>query len=94
MTSKINFAERGEAGFVKAVIIIVIALAALAYFGFDMKEWLDSDTFKNALGAVLRSLNWAWEHIIKIPALWIWNEFIIDIVWEKFLLVILEKVRR
>jgi len=41
-----NRANSNSKGFIKAIIIIVIILIILAFYGFDIKDAVDSPNFK------------------------------------------------
>jgi hypothetical protein len=60
-------------GFIKAIIVIVIAFAILAYWGYDIKRILSSPEFKEKLVFIW---NWArdlWTNYIVIWAKWLWH---------------------
>lgn len=65
---------RRNKGFVKAILLIVIALIVLGFFGYNLRDILNSPTVKE-------NLSYAWELIVKVwngflrePALWLWEK--------------------
>lgn len=78
-------------GFIKDIIIIVIAVLLLNYFGFDVKEWLDKPEVKEQIFAVWDFIKNIWINYVKGPADYLWNTIIIGVVWE-FILNIIDKV--
>lgn len=64
-----------QSGLIKMVIIIVIALVALSYLGFDVKEVVESpQTKKNAtyvkdIGVMI------WQKYLKTPATYVYRAF-------------------
>lgn len=69
-------------GFIRDIVIIVIAVLALNYIGFNVRDQLDSPEVKSFFMGILGNLFNIWENYIKEPALYIWNTFIIGVVWE------------
>lgn len=64
---KINKNKNG--GFIKMIIIIVIAIVVLSYYGFDLKSIFTSDQVQDNLAYV-------WDIVVKIWDLfiaYIWN---------------------
>ncbi len=72
-----------EHGFIKAIILIVIILAILAYWGFDIKKVLTSPEFKEK-GAFI----WNWIKDLWTNYIWYWLMW----VWDHALRPLLEKI--
>jgi Flp pilus assembly pilin Flp len=71
-------------GLIGVIIVIIIALIILGYFGFNIKDILNSST-------VQANLNTAWSFVMKIwnnylaaPCLYIWDKFFVGILWKLF----------
>lgn len=63
-----------EQGFIKIIIIIVIAVFALSYFNvFDMRSWLDSPEIKQFFVSTWESLKFITANYIIDPALRLWE---------------------
>ena len=69
-------------GFVKTVIIIVIALIVLGYFGYNLEDIVKSPT-------VQKNLRYVWDFVVSIwnnyligPVKFIWDKIIVGVIWE------------
>lgn len=71
-------------GLVKFVILIIIAIIALSYFGFDIKSIVESDTAQKNLGYVWDFVKNIWETYLKGPVLYLWNDVFIKLIWSSF----------
>lgn len=60
-----------QAGFIKAIIIIIIAIAVLSYFGINMKE-------------IWEFILKIWYRLLETPFKIVWD-FMINKIWEPFL---------
>jgi len=65
-----------KSGFIKLIIIIVIAIIVLSWYGFDLKKVVESDQ-------VQANLHYVWDHIVSFwnayllaPATYLWNIWI------------------
>jgi len=85
--------RKSQNGFIKAIVLIIIAISILIYFGLDVKGWISSPNVQAVISKIGTWVSWLWLNIIKEPALWIWNEIIIGILWEKVGVIVLEKIK-
>ena len=61
-------------GFIKTILIIVIALAALKYFlNWSVFDAMESEKGKETLEYVRNIINTLWSYLEK-PAMYVWNE--------------------
>jgi len=72
-----------QRGFVKWVIIVVIAIIVLSYLGFDLRSIVEADQTQGNLHYVWELVKTAWDRYLEGPALWTW-ENIVKPVWELF----------
>ncbi|MDP2593205.1 MAG: hypothetical protein Q8P52_00950 [bacterium] len=82
-----------QRGFIKTVIIVIVAIAALAYFGFDISDFLHSEKFRHAIAVTYNTLKLIWNDFIVRPALWVWYKIIVGFVWEDVIVPVLQKIR-
>ncbi|HEY4479377.1 MAG TPA: hypothetical protein VI981_03425 [Candidatus Paceibacterota bacterium] len=82
-----------QRGLVKLVIVIVIGLIVLGYFGLDLKEILQKPVVHNNLVYVWNFIVIVWNRFIEAPATWIWREIFIEIIWYKLLLPLITKAK-
>lgn len=66
--------KNSQKGIVTVIILVVVALIILGYFGFDLRRIVESPQ-------VQENLTYAW-NMIKLPFLWVWN-FLIGL-WQAF----------
>ncbi|MSU56023.1 MAG: hypothetical protein EXS51_01805 [Candidatus Taylorbacteria bacterium] len=64
---------KGNRGFIKTILLIVIALIVLGFFGYNLKEIVASPTVHDNLVYVWDIVAKLWNTLIATPALWMWN---------------------
>jgi hypothetical protein len=77
-----------QAGFIKWIIIIVIALIILGYFGFDIKKAIDAPATQSNLTYAQQVVSNVWHNYLRVPVLFVWSkifEFIKDHCYPQFL---------
>ena len=60
-------------GFIKWIIIIVIALIALGYYGFDVRKAIDTPTTQKNLNYAKDIALDIWNSYLKESAIYIWK---------------------
>jgi len=63
-----------SAGFIKMILVIVIALIVLGFFGYNIKDIVNSPTVHNNLVYVWGIVVYLWKTFIVVPALWLWDK--------------------
>jgi len=69
-------------GFVSLIILLVVILIILGYFGFNLREIVQSPKVSDNLNYVWNLVVSLWNHILVIPATWIWNNIVIGLIWN------------
>ena len=69
-------------GLIRTIILVVIALLILSYFGFNLRELADSDATQDNFGYVKTFVLNVWNNYLKRPALYLWNDIFLDLIWE------------
>ena len=64
---------KGNRGFIKAIVLIVIGLIVLGYFGYNLKDIIASPTVHDNLVYVWNLIVKLWDNVLATPAMWIWN---------------------
>lgn len=64
-----------QQGFVKWIIIIIIALIVLGYYGFDIRKAVEAPTTQSNLTYVQQIVSTVWHKYLKAPAVYLWNIF-------------------
>jgi len=76
-----------QGGLIKMIIIIVIAIAILSYFGIDIKEFFTSDQFQKNFGYVWGFIKDTWSNYLAEPAIKLWGIWVQNI-WTPLLGII------
>jgi len=69
-------------GFVKTIILVVIALIILGYFGYDIKDIINSEKVKGNLNYVWGFVKTFWNNYLEAPVMLVWDKFIIGVLWK------------
>ena len=77
-----QFSSKG--GLVKLIILIVIGIIILSYFGFDLRSIIESPPSESNLGYVRGLLVSAWTNYLMQPVTYFWNNIFIDLLWRTF----------
>ena len=70
-----NLFWQTDRGLVKAIIIILIALLILAYFGLNIRSIVDSPTFADNWNFLKDLIVDVWTDYLKKPVTYLWNIF-------------------
>lgn len=70
-----------EQGFIKLIIIIVIALLVLSYFGFDLEKAVKDPKTQKNFNFVERTVLAIWQNVLKKPVMYVWHIFV-DLIWQ------------
>lgn len=65
-----------QKGFIKWILIIIIALIVLGYFGIDVREVIESPATQNNLNYAERIVSNVWHNYLKEPATYLWGIFV------------------
>ncbi len=72
-------------GLIKWIVIIIIAIIVLSYFGFDLRGIVESEQTQNNLGYVWGGIVLVWDSYLSQPILYFWNNIFIDLLWNSFI---------
>lgn len=67
-----NFKNK-QGGLIRMIIIIVIAIIILSYFGVDIKEFFMSEQVQKNFGYVLNFIKNVWTDYLAAPAHKLWG---------------------
>ncbi len=68
---------------IKYIILALIVVIVLSYFGYDLKAIVDAPVTQSNLGYVWSGVSWGWDQV-KGPVTYIYNNVIIGILWQAF----------
>lgn len=80
----VNF-KNNNGGFVKWILLILIAIIVLSYLGFDLRAIVESEGTQNNLMYVWGIGVIVWYEYLSQPVLYFWHNIFIDLLWESFI---------
>lgn len=69
-------------GLIKAIIVIIIALIVLGYFGFNVEDIINSSTVQANLHSAWNFVVMIWDKFLSVPFTYIWDKIIVGILWK------------
>lgn len=69
-------------GLIKTVILVVIALIVLGYFGFNVGDIINSPTVQANLQFTWNFVLNIWNNYLSVPFNYVWNTFVIGVLWR------------
>ena len=69
-------------GLIKTIIIIMIALIVLGYFGFNIGDIINSPTVQANLHIVWDLVLKIWNNYLAGPCLYVWDKFVVGVLWK------------
>jgi len=73
-----------QSGFIKLILMIIIAIIILSYFGFNLRGIVESPETQGNLGYVWGLTVGVWDNYIGGPITYLWNDIFIDLMWNPF----------
>ena len=62
-----------QGGLIKMIILIIIAIAVLSWYGFDIKEFITSEQFQKNFGYVWDFTKTVWSDYLAGPVRALWG---------------------
>lgn len=78
-------------GFIKYIILIIIGILILSYFGFDIKGTVESDQSRSNLSYVWGLVVYIWDHFLAGPVIWVWKTIVVGFLWDDVIRPIVTK---
>jgi hypothetical protein len=86
--AKIRYGMPDNRGFIKLILLIIVVILVLSYFGISLRKVAQSDTGKDNFSFIgdMAAKGWAfivdiWNRYLATSANWIWNEIILKYIW-------------
>ncbi len=70
---------------IKYIILALIAIIVLSFFGYDLKAIVEAPLTQNNLQYVGGGISYVWEGYLKKPIEYFWNNIFIGILWNAFI---------
>lgn len=74
--------REGQRGIIKTIIIIVIAIVIISYFGFDLKRIIESPQTQRNFGYVKDAVVTVWNRYLEEPVVYLWNDVFKKLIWS------------
>lgn len=78
------FHSHPHGGFIKMIILIIIAIIVLSYFGFDLQSIIESPTAQKNLNYAKEFVVHIWDAYLKAPATYLWDIWV-KYIWSAFI---------
>lgn len=79
----VNYKNK-KGGLIKMIIVIIIAIAILSYFGVDIKNFFTSPQAQANFGYVWNFIKEVWNTYLATPAHYLWGIWV-QYIWEPFM---------
>jgi len=76
--------KRGDGGLIKTILLIIIALLILSYFGISLRQVATSPAGQDNFSYVGSQIAYVWNTYLKAPVTYIWSQFIYPIIISSF----------
>ncbi|MFA5934506.1 MAG: hypothetical protein WC827_01310 [Candidatus Paceibacterota bacterium] len=83
-----NYLKEEKKGFIKTIILIIVALIILGYFGFDVENIIKSERVQKNLNYVWDIVSKVWTLYLAAPVMFVWDKFFVGVVWKTIVSVL------
>ena len=70
---------------IRLIILIIVGIAVLSYFGVSMRSIIESDSFQENFSYVWNSGEYLWNNHLAGPARYLWYDVFMKVIWSAFL---------
>lgn len=70
---------------IKYIILAIILIAILSFFGFNIKSFIERDIVQNNFSYVWNAIKYGWDNFLARPADYLWNDVFVNLLWEPFI---------
>jgi hypothetical protein len=74
--------QQSGLGLIGWIFLIVIIISVLSYFGVNIQRGFTSPTAESNFSYIWGLVTYVWYHFLQSPATYIWNTFIVGILWN------------
>lgn len=72
----------GQRGLIRTIVVVIIAILIVGYFGIDLKKVIESEQNKENFSYIRTVTTHVWNKYLAGPADYLWNDIFIDLIWE------------
>lgn len=76
--------KNNQRGLIKLIIIIIIAIAVLSWYGVDIKKFFTSEQALKNFGYIWTYIKEIWSEYLEVPAQKLWVVWL-DHIWGPFM---------
>lgn len=76
--------KNDQKGLIRTIIIIIIAIVILSYFGFDLKNIFTSEQVQKNLSYVWNFIVNIWTNYLSVPFSYLWGIWV-EYIWRPLL---------
>jgi cell division protein FtsB len=69
-------------GLIRTIVLVVIALLILSYFGFNLRNLVDSPNTQDNFNVAISFVIDVWNDYLKTPAMYLWNDIFLKLIWK------------
>ncbi|NTV44177.1 MAG: hypothetical protein HGA67_00570 [Candidatus Yonathbacteria bacterium] len=73
-----------QRGFIQFVLIIIVIIVILGYFGFNLRDIMETPAVKDNLSFVWQAVVDLWDNWLREPVVWFWNTVWVPYIWQPF----------
>ena len=71
-----------EGGLIKTIVLIIIAILIISYFGINLRALVTSPTTQDNVSYVTTGAINLWNNFLKEPVTYVWNEIFVKLIWN------------
>lgn len=72
----------GNRGLIRTILLIIIALLIVSYFGINLRTLVSSPTTQDNISYVASTSVTVWDNYLKVPVTYLWKEVFVELVWK------------
>ena len=80
--------NKQQGGFIQLIIVLIIAVIVVGYFGFNVQQIIQSPSVSGNLGYAWGLAMNLWSNYLVVPVTFVWNKIIVGMFWNNFLILI------
>jgi len=74
-------------GLIRMIILIIIAIAVLSWYGVDIKNFFSSELVQKNFSYIWNLIKDIWNNFLVTPAIYLWGIWV-DYVWTPFIAIL------
>lgn len=82
-----------QGGFLRMIVIVIVTILILVYWGEDIKKFLETDQAKQIAKKIIVIVRDIWVGYIKVPLALIWDKVVVDIIWNMILKPLIDQTK-